>query len=110
MLRRLMPARLLAPLRHRRFRLLVADQLTSNIGDNFNAVALPWYVLAGHGGALLLDTVLAAYGISRTALLIVGGHASDRWRPWTVMMVTDTARALGVAGLAAALRSGPPAR
>src|SRR5262249_61053620 len=82
--------------------------LSSNIGDNFNAVALPWYVLAEHGGALLLGTVLAAYGISRTALLVVGGHASDRWRPWTVMMATDAVRAVGVAGLAIAAALGPP--
>jgi hypothetical protein len=56
-------------------------------------VALPWYVLANHGGPLLLGTVLAAYGIPRTALLAVGGHASDRWRPWTVMMSSDVVRA-----------------
>jgi predicted MFS family arabinose efflux permease len=107
MLRKLAAARGVAPLRHRRFRLLFAGQLSSNIGDNFNAVALPWYVLAEHGGALLLGTVLAAYGISRAALLVVGGHASDRWRPWTVMMGTDAVRAVGVAGLAIAAALGP---
>src|SRR5689334_6019261 len=107
MLRKLAAARGAAPLRHRRFRLLFAGQLTSNIGDNFNAVALPWYVLAEHGGALLLGTVLAAYGISRAALLVVGGHASHRWRPWTVMMATAAVRAVGVAGLAIAAALGP---
>lgn len=99
--------RALAPLRHRRFRLLVAGQLTSNVGDAFYAVALPWYVLATHGGPLLLGTVLAAYGIPRTALLIVGGQLSDRWRPWTVMMATDLIRAFGVGALAAAAALGP---
>jgi len=97
----------MAPLRHRRFRLLVAGQLTSNVGDAFYAVALPWYVLATHGGPLLLGTVLAAYGIPRTALLVVGGQLSDRWRPWTVMMATDLIRAFGVAALAAAAALGP---
>lgn len=100
-------ARALAPLRHRRFRLLVAGQLTSNVGDAFYAVALPWYVLATHGGPLLLGTVLAAYGIPRTALLVVGGQLSDRWRPWTVMMATDLIRTFGVGALAAAAALGP---
>ena len=97
----------LAPLRHRGFRLLVAGQLASNTGDAFYAVALPWYVLASHGGALLLGVVLAAYGIPRTVLVAVGGHASDRWHPWTVMMAADALRALAVAVLAAAALSGP---
>jgi predicted MFS family arabinose efflux permease len=97
----------LAPLRHREFRLLTAGQLTSNIGDGFYAVALPWYVLAIHGGTLLLGTVLAAYGIPRTVLVAVGGHASDRWHPWTVMMAADAVRAVAVAVLAAVALSGP---
>jgi len=99
--------RSLAPLRHRGFRLLVGGQLASNVGDAFYAVALPWYVLANHGGALLLGTVLAAYGVPRTVLLAVGGHASDRWRPWTVMMTSDSVRAVAVGALAVVAASGP---
>ena len=97
----------LAPLRHRGFRRLAAGQLVSNAGDAFYAVALPWYVLASHGGALLLGTVLVAYGVPRTVLLVAGGHASDRWRPWTVMMSTDAIRAVGAAALAVAAAAGP---
>jgi MFS family permease len=100
-------ARSLAPLRYRGFRLLVAGQLASNVGDAFYAVALPWYVLANHGGALLLGTVLAAYGVPRTVLLAVGGHASDRWRPWTVMMTSDAVRAVAAAALAVVAGAGP---
>jgi MFS family permease len=95
------------PLRHRGFRLLAGGQLASNVGDAFYMVALPWYVLADHGGALLLGTVLAAYGVPRTVLLAVGGHASDRWHPWTVMMVSDGVRVLAAAGLAVAAAAGP---
>ena len=90
----------LKPLRHRGFRLLTAGQVASNVGDACYAVALPWYVLAGHGGALLLGTVLAAYGIPRTLLITAGGYASDRWGPQKVMMASDIARALAVAALA----------
>ena len=90
----------LKPLRHRGFRLLTAGQVASSVGDACYAVALPWYVLAGHGGALLLGTVLAAYGIPRTLLITAGGYASDRWGPQKVMMASDIARALAVAALA----------
>lgn len=96
-----------APLRHRGFRRLMIGQLASNVGDLFYAVALPWYVLANHGGALLLGTVLAAYGIPRTALLAVSGHLADRWRPWNVMLAADVLRVLGTAALAIAAYSGP---
>jgi MFS family permease len=98
----------LAPLRHRPFRLLVGGQLASNLGDAIYAVALPWYVLATHGGPILLATVLAFYGVPRTALVIVGGHLSDRFRPWTVMMWADGARMVAAAVLAAVAVSTRP--
>jgi predicted MFS family arabinose efflux permease len=72
------------------------------------AVALPWYVLADHGGVLLLGVVLAAYGIPRTVFIAIGGHASDRWQPWTVMMAADAVRALVVAALAIVAVAGRP--
>jgi MFS family permease len=97
----------MAPLRHLSFRLLVAGQLVSNFGDAIYSVALPWYVLAHHGGVLLLGTVLAAYGVPRTALLVVGGHASDRYRPWTVMLAANVARGVAVAAFAVTAATGP---
>ncbi|HEY1819162.1 MAG TPA: MFS transporter [Trebonia sp.] len=99
--------RTLTPLRHRSLRLLLAGTVASNVGDACYAVALPWYVLAAHGGTALLGTVLVAYGIPRTALLTAGGWASDRWGPMTVMLATDIARCLGVAALAAVAAAGP---
>jgi MFS family permease len=104
---RLRAPRAAAPLRHRGYRLLVAGQVTSNVGDACYAVALPWYVLAGHGGTALLGVVLAAYGVPRTALIMAGGWASDRWRPQAVMLATDAARALAMAALAVTA-AGPP--
>src|ERR1700691_6384849 len=97
----------MGPLRHLSFRLLVGGQLVSNFGDAIYSVALPWYVLAAHGGVLLLGTVLAAYGVPRTALIALGGYASDRWRPQTVMMATDAVRALALAALAVTAATGP---
>jgi predicted MFS family arabinose efflux permease len=81
--------------------------LVSNLGDAIYSIALPWYVLAHHGGALLLGTVLTAYGVPRTALLVVGGHASDRFRPWTVMLAANLARGLAVAAFAVTAAGGP---
>ena len=106
-MRRLAAPRALAPLRRRGFRLLAIGQVSSNVGDACYAVALPWYVLAAHGGVLLLGTVLAAYGVPRTALIAVGGYASDRWRPQTVMMATDAVRAVTLAALAVSAGLGP---
>jgi predicted MFS family arabinose efflux permease len=88
-------------LRSRPFRLLAGGQFVSNVGDGLYAVALPWYVLSHHGGAVLLGTVLAAYGIPRTCLIMVGGHLSDRVSPWTVMMGADLGRLVLAGGLAA---------
>ncbi len=99
--------RALAPLRHRRYRLLVTGQVTSGVGDAAYAVALPWFILATHGGTVLLGTVLAAYGIPRTALIMAGGWASDRWRPQTVMLATDAVRAVAVTVLAVMVAAGP---
>ena len=86
--------------------MLLAGELISNFGDGIFLVALPWYVLAHHGGALLLGTVLTAYGVPRTALLVVGGHASDRYRPWTVMLVANCARGLAVTAFAVTAATG----
>jgi predicted MFS family arabinose efflux permease len=88
-------------LRSRPFRLLAGGQFVSNIGDGLYAVALPWYVLSHHGGAVLLGTVLAAYGIPRTCFIMVGGHMADRVSPWTVMMGADVGRLVLAGGLAA---------
>jgi MFS family permease len=101
-------ARAFAPLRHRPFRLLAIGQLTSNIGDLFYSVALPWYVLSHHGGALLLGAVLACYGVARTVALMVGGSLSDRLRPWTVMLGADAARAVVTVALVVVVATRPP--
>jgi predicted MFS family arabinose efflux permease len=103
---RLGSPRAMAPLRHRGYRLLVAGQVTSNTGDACYAVALPWFVLSGHGGTALLGIVLAAYGVPRTALIMAGGWASDRWRPQTVMLATDAVRAVAMSALAV-MAAGP---
>lgn len=91
----------LPAMRSQSFRLLASGQFISNVGDGLYAVALPWYVLSHHGGAILLGAVLAAYGIPRTCLILVGGHLADRLSPWAVMMGADIGRLALAGGLAA---------
>lgn len=88
------------PLRFREFRLLVAGQTISTVGDYFYVVALPWYVLSARGGVVLLGTLLACYGVPRTALILVGGSLSDRFGPRRIMLTADVSRCLLTAVMA----------
>jgi MFS family permease len=88
------------PLGVRSFRLLAGGQFTSTIGDYCYAVALPWLVLSNRGGAILLGTVLACYGVARMALIPVGGVLADKVGPRTIMLAADAARCVLVAVMA----------
>ena len=88
------------PLGVRSFRLLAGGQFTSTIGDYCYTVALPWLVLSNRGGAILLGTVLACYGLPRMVLIPVGGVLADKIGPRTVMLTADAARCVLVAALA----------
>src|SRR5215469_7076065 len=82
------------------FRLLAGGQFTSTIGDYCYAVALPWLVLSTHGGAILLGTVLACYGVPRMVLIPVGGVLTDKVGARTLMLAADVVRCAVVAVLA----------
>jgi Major Facilitator Superfamily len=88
------------PLGVRSFRLLAGGQFTSTIGDYCYTVALPWLVLSNRGGAILLGTVLACYGVPRMVLIPVGGVLADKIGPRTVMLIADAVRCVLVAALA----------
>lgn len=89
---------LFGPFGARNFRLLFGGQLTSNVGDAFYAIALPWYMLT-HGGPQALGLVLLAYGVPRTVFIAAGGSLADRLRPRRVMLVADAARTLLIAAI-----------
>ncbi len=99
-MRRLRPSWRAGPLAGRSFRLLAGGQFASTIGDYCYAVALPWLVLSAHGGAILLGTVLACYGVPRTVLIPVGGVLADKLGPRTLMLAADAVRCVVVAALA----------
>ena len=88
------------PLGVRSFRLLAGGQFTSTIGDYCYTVALPWLVLSNRGGAILLGTVLACYGVPRMVLIPVGGVLADKIGSRTVMLIADAVRCVLVAVLA----------
>ena len=88
--------------------LLVGGQAASTIGDACYAVALPWYVLTGHGGAAALGTTLAAYGIARAAAMPAGGILCDRLGAHRVLLLVDVLRAALIGGLAVQVALRPP--
>ncbi|WP_185844621.1 MFS transporter [Nonomuraea sp. WAC 01424] len=83
---------LLAPLRHRGFRRLVAGQVLSTLGDMVFAVSLPFVVLR-MGDAKDLAVMLTLLGVGRVAGAPLGGLLADRWSPRNVMLVADLGRA-----------------
>jgi MFS family permease len=88
------------PLGVRSFRLLAGGQFASTIGDYCYAVALPWLVLSNRGGAILLGTVLACYGVARMVAIPAGGVLADKIGPRTIMLAADAARCVLVAAMA----------
>lgn len=93
-------APLLAPLQVRNFRNLWLGQGISLIGDQFKFVALSWLVLSLTGRPGALGTVLMLQSIPRSILMLAGGVASDRLQPRTVMLLSDSFRALVVGTIA----------
>jgi MFS family permease len=92
---------LLAPLRHRDFRLLWSGMCVSLLGDGVFFVALAWQVYALSN----VPTALAIVGIAMTvptiAFLLVGGVVSDRFDRRRVMLGADVGRGLVVGAIAA---------
>jgi hypothetical protein len=102
---RLVAKRGLAPLHHRGFRLLAAGQLASNVGDSCYAVALPWYVLAEHGGALLLGTVAAPFfpiAAVTVAIPLLAGLSQRTWRDFGMTGGREASAASGTRPVSAA--------
>jgi DHA3 family tetracycline resistance protein-like MFS transporter len=93
---------LLAPLRHRDFRLLWSGMCVSLLGDGVFFVALAWQVYALSN----VPTALAIVGIAMTvptiAFLLIGGVISDRLDRRRVMLGADAARGV-VVGMIAVL-------
>jgi len=89
------------PLRNRNFRLLWTGRTTSNLGDQFYLVALPWLVLQLSNSGVALGTIMMTATIPMAALMLVGGAVSDYVSPRRVWILSTLLRALAVAGVGA---------
>jgi MFS family permease len=94
--------RLLAPLRHRDFRLLWSGMCVSLLGDGVFLVAMAWQVYALSNAPAALALVGVAMTVPTIVFLLLGGVVSDRLDRRRIMLGADAARGLAV-GLMAAL-------
>jgi MFS family permease len=77
--------------RHREFRLLLAGQSASTLGDRIVIVALALYV-TDIGSPSDVGIVLAAHALPLVGFLLIGGVWADRLPRHRVMLVTDLVR------------------
>lgn len=97
---------MLAPLRVRDFRLLWIGQSISLLGDQFHFIALAWLTLLLTGSPLALGTVLMAAAVPRGVLMLLGGALTDRFSQRTLMLLSDSLRAVLVTGLTVLVLTG----
>jgi MFS family permease len=92
--------RLLAPLRHRDFRLLWSGMCVSLLGDGVFLLAMAWQVYAMSNAPTALALVGIAMTVPTIVFLLLGGVASDRVDRRRVMLAADLVRGLAIGLLA----------
>ena len=97
--------RLLAPLRHRDFRLLWSGMCVSLLGDGVFLVAMAWQVYALSNAPTALALVGIAMTVPTIVFLLLGGVVSDRFDRRRVMLAADVARGVAVGAARACCRS-----
>jgi len=97
---------ILAPLRHRDFRLLWSGQTVSSFGNNVYAVALPFQLLALGASPLELGLAVGINTVTAVAFLLLGGAAADRVARRTLIVASDIVGALAVGATAALSAAG----
>lgn len=78
--------------RDRNFFILWIGEFVSVIGSHISVVAFPFLVLQLTGSPAQMGLVLAAQGLPRAVLMLVGGAIVDRYSPRMVMMVSNAMR------------------
>ena len=96
----------LAPLKHRDFRLLWSGMCASMLGDGVFLVAIAWQVYALSNAPAALAVVGIAMTVPTIVFLLVGGVVSDRFDRRRVMLAADVIRGLAVATMAVLSLSG----
>src|SRR6266849_7081263 len=85
-------ATLVAPLRHRRFLLLMTGMTVSLLGDGIFLVAMAWQVYLISNAATALGLVGIAISGPQVLFLLLGGAVSDRMDRRRIMLVSDLVR------------------
>jgi DHA3 family tetracycline resistance protein-like MFS transporter len=98
--------RMLAPLRHRDFRILWTGMTVSLLGDGIFIVAIAWQSYALWNAPAALSIVSIGMTVPTIAFLLFGGIVSDRRDRRLVMAWADGLRAVAVAVLAALVFAG----
>ena len=91
---------LLAPLRHRDFRLLWAGMTISLVGDGIFLVAMAWQAYELWNAPAALSLIGIGMTIPTIAFLLPAGILSDRLDRRSLMLYADTARAFIIGALA----------
>lgn len=94
--------------RLRDFRLLLAGQGLSWVGDAFHPIALSVAIVLAGGGATELGAIAAAAMGARLVCTLFGGVWADRLAPHRLMVVADAVRATTAAATAVAFLVGDP--
>ena len=79
----------LAPLRHRDFRLLLTGQTVSSFGNSVSNIAVPFQLLALGASPLQLGITVAIETVTSVALLLIGGAVADRIQRRTLILASD---------------------
>jgi MFS family permease len=91
---------LLAPLRHRDFRLLWAGMTVSLVGDGIFLIAMAWQAYELWNAPAALSLLGIGMTIPTIAFLLPAGVLSDRLDRRRLMLLADSGRAVVVAALA----------
>ncbi|MDX6508224.1 MAG: hypothetical protein QOG06_2868 [Gaiellaceae bacterium] len=94
-------ARLLAPLRHREFRILWGGMAVSLVGDGIFLIAIAWETYVLWNAPTALSIVGIGMTVPTVAFLMLGGVLSDRHDRRLLMLWADVVRAAAVACIAA---------
>jgi DHA3 family tetracycline resistance protein-like MFS transporter len=99
----------LAPLRHRDFRLLLTGQTVSSFGNSISNVAVPFQLLALGASPLQLGITVALETATSVAFLLLGGAVADRIQRRTLILASDVVGVvvvgmLGILSASGALR------
>jgi len=90
---------LLSPLREREFALLWTGMAVSLVGDGIYFVAVAWQAYSLSNTPAALSAVGVAWTLPTVVFLVVGGAITDRFERRRVLLASNLAEALAIAGI-----------